>query len=214
MDSAHDPVREQLAQARRDQILDAATAVFAEKGFHRATTREIAQAAGVAEGTIYNYFAGKDDLLIALMARLIEMERVEEELTRALESDSSRSVVSMFSDRIARIVADHAVFQAVLPAVLTDPRLRQRLNDEFLAPATAFLEQYIRARIQRGEMRPVAVPVAARLVSCLAVGVLVLRMLGDETLVSAWDSLPEVLATIVVDGLAASGCLGLEPLPG
>ena len=62
MPTSPDPIREQLIEARRNQILDAAAAVFAEKGFHRATTKEIAKTAGVSEGTIYNYFASKADL--------------------------------------------------------------------------------------------------------------------------------------------------------
>ena len=49
-----DPIQEQLIQARRDQILKAAVAVFAEKGFQKATIRDVAKMAGIADGTIYN----------------------------------------------------------------------------------------------------------------------------------------------------------------
>jgi TetR/AcrR family transcriptional regulator, fatty acid metabolism regulator protein len=51
---------------KRARILDAAVKVFAERGFHSATVAEIAKAAGVADGTIYLYFKGKDDLLLRL----------------------------------------------------------------------------------------------------------------------------------------------------
>jgi TetR/AcrR family fatty acid metabolism transcriptional regulator len=47
------PAQEQLAAARRSQILDAALRVFSEQGFHQATVREVTRAAGVADGTIY-----------------------------------------------------------------------------------------------------------------------------------------------------------------
>ena len=57
-----DPIKQQLVQARRNQILDAAARVFADKGYHRATTKRIARQAGVSEGTIYNYFDSKGDL--------------------------------------------------------------------------------------------------------------------------------------------------------
>ena len=60
-------IQAQLIVARRTQILDAATRVFASKGFNRATIRDVAQAAGVADGTIYNYFANKTDLLFGLL---------------------------------------------------------------------------------------------------------------------------------------------------
>lgn len=51
---------------KRARIMDAAIKVFAERGFHTATVAEIAKSAGVADGTIYLYFKGKDDLLLRL----------------------------------------------------------------------------------------------------------------------------------------------------
>src|SRR5437762_9539671 len=51
---------------KRARILDAAVKVFAERGYFSSTVAEIARAAGVADGTIYLYFKGKDDLLLRL----------------------------------------------------------------------------------------------------------------------------------------------------
>src|SRR5690349_23099894 len=73
----------QLVAARRAQILDAATRVFASKGFNRATIRDVAQEAGVADGTIYNYFANKTDLLFGLLDRLNDTERRPASLDQA-----------------------------------------------------------------------------------------------------------------------------------
>ena len=56
----------QSADTRR-KIIDAALAIAAEKGFEMATTAEIARHAGVAEGSIYNYFRTKDDLLVQMV---------------------------------------------------------------------------------------------------------------------------------------------------
>ncbi len=54
----------------REQILSAASIVFAEKGYQRATTREIAEKADVSEGLIYSYFESKDHLLLAILEKL------------------------------------------------------------------------------------------------------------------------------------------------
>ncbi|MDI6891530.1 MAG: TetR/AcrR family transcriptional regulator [Actinomycetota bacterium] len=51
---------------KRRTIMEAALRVIANKGFHGATTSKIAKLAGVAEGTIYNYFENKEDLIISL----------------------------------------------------------------------------------------------------------------------------------------------------
>src|ERR1700757_4629411 len=51
-------------EGKRERILDAAIKVFAAEGFYNAKVSQIAQLAGVADGTIYLYFKSKDDLLI------------------------------------------------------------------------------------------------------------------------------------------------------
>src|SRR5436190_16746633 len=53
-------------QSKRERILREATDVFAQSGYFNAKVSEIAKAAGVADGTIYLYFDGKEDLLITI----------------------------------------------------------------------------------------------------------------------------------------------------
>lgn len=54
-------------ELRRQALIDAATAVFAERGYDCATTREIAERANCAEGLIHRYFTGKRGLLLAIL---------------------------------------------------------------------------------------------------------------------------------------------------
>jgi AcrR family transcriptional regulator len=201
MSTSPDPIREQLIQARRNQILDAAAAVFAEKGFHRATTKEIAKTAGVSEGTIYNYFDSKTDLLIGIMTRLAELEHLDEELASALQNDTRDFLVAIFRHRLGLIQQNDGMIHAILPEMFVSRALRERFYQRFVQPLAALLEQYIQARVELGHIRPLNVPLAVRVVQGMFVGLLVLRILGDEQLVSRWDELPEVLATLIFDGL-------------
>ncbi len=57
---------------KRDAILRAAIDVFAERGFFNAQVADVARAAGVAAGTVYLYFRGKDDLLISIFDRTMK----------------------------------------------------------------------------------------------------------------------------------------------
>jgi AcrR family transcriptional regulator len=57
---------EKIRRTRRREILDAAHQVFAERGFHDTRMSDIAHVAGVSQGTLYHYFASKDDLFLAL----------------------------------------------------------------------------------------------------------------------------------------------------
>ncbi|GAB4063835.1 TetR/AcrR family transcriptional regulator [Uliginosibacterium sediminicola] len=62
----HDPER---AEARRNQVLDAAAECFRHKGFHGASMAEISKLAGMSAGHIYNYFASKDEIIFGIVDR-------------------------------------------------------------------------------------------------------------------------------------------------
>lgn len=68
--------RAQNKEANRERIVHAALALFQSKGFEATTTKEIARTAGIAEGTVFNYFRTKDD--IALHFFEMEVERAIE----------------------------------------------------------------------------------------------------------------------------------------
>ena len=73
---AKEKVRQARNDAYRDLILEAAQRVFAEKGYAEAKVADIAQAAGVATGTVYGIFPGKEDLYRAIhRANLEELAR-------------------------------------------------------------------------------------------------------------------------------------------
>lgn len=84
---------------KRERILDAAIRVFAAEGFYNAKVSQIAEIAGVADGTIYLYFKSKDDLLIQLFED--RMEQVNANLRAAIESETSAVA------RLKRIVRLH-----------------------------------------------------------------------------------------------------------
>ena len=86
-------------EQRQNALIDAANVVFAERGFDAATTREIAERAGCAEGLIHRYFAGKRGLLLAILdhkakqiaddfgGTLRETDSVHEEIEQILVHD-------------------------------------------------------------------------------------------------------------------------------
>jgi AcrR family transcriptional regulator len=201
-DSHKDPIREQLVKARRAQILAAAASVFAEKGFHRTTTREIAATAGIAEGTIYNYFDSKEDLLVGIMAQLAELEILPEELLEGLQGDVRDFFVAIFQHRMDRIQRGQEMLQAILPEVVSNPTLREHYYQNFVLRIATLIEQYVQARIEMGHIRPVNAALAARAIQGMFVGLLIFRILGDEPLLGDWDEIPETLATMIFDGLS------------
>jgi AcrR family transcriptional regulator len=66
----------ELVERRRSQIVDAAVEMFLQKGFHKTTTRQIAQAAGISNGLLYEYIATKEDILYLVCDAIhAEMQR-------------------------------------------------------------------------------------------------------------------------------------------
>lgn len=74
---------EVLIKKRRNQMIKGAVTLFKEKGFHRTTTREIANASGFSIGTLYEYIRTKEDVLYLVVDRIYDevKERLEKDLS-------------------------------------------------------------------------------------------------------------------------------------
>lgn len=78
-------VSQEHMDSRRRQILAAANRCFARVGFHNASMQDVIKEAGLSAGAIYNYFAGKEDIIVAIAD---ERHRREAELCRAAEQET------------------------------------------------------------------------------------------------------------------------------
>ena len=102
---------------KRDAILRAAIDTFAARGFFHAQVADVARAAGVAAGTVYLYFRGKDDLLISIFERT--MKEAIAEGRRSIEAiddhvERLREIARRHLDRMGRNRALAVVFQVEL----------------------------------------------------------------------------------------------------
>jgi len=202
--SRKDGVRELLAAARRGQILEAAKRVFAERGFRRATTREVARAAGISEGTIYNYFEDKDALLMAILEELNETERRAEDFEEGMAADFREFLDVYLRRRMSLIWQNREVFRVVLSEILVDGDLRETYLRRVVEPTMRIAEENFRARMERGEVWATDAPLAVRTVAGAVLGVLVLGLLGDEEIGSRWNEVSDVLAGLILHGLDAA----------
>ncbi len=77
-----------LIEQRRAAIVRAARKVFRDKGFHVATVRDIGDAAGLTQGTLYNYVRSKEDILYLVCDHLVQS--YQDAVTAAIERESDR----------------------------------------------------------------------------------------------------------------------------
>jgi len=189
---------------RRTQILEAATHVFAEKGYHRATTKDIARSAGMAEGTIYLYFENKSELLIALMEHLDQATTQTPDLNAGLEMSPRALLTKRLTEDLAQLGPNFDLLLAILPEVLADPILRPQYYQRLVAPGMDGLAAHMQIRQERGEVNIANIPMATRIFMAAMLGMEMLHILGDETVREAWKNpagLAENMAQVLLDGL-------------
>ncbi len=199
MTKTPDPIQELVAAARRKQILDAATQVFAEKGFHRATIKDIARVAGIADGTIYTYFASKDEVLLAVLDRLNETTERKQQFVLGDEQDLKAFFRAYLQQRMALLWPNAEVFRAVLPELLVNGELRKRYYEQVLAPTIAVGEQFFQAQ---SEQLQINIPLTVRAIAGTLLGLLLLQLLGDQEIAEQWEELPNVLTTLFFDKIS------------
>jgi AcrR family transcriptional regulator len=109
------------SEARRSAIIGAVRQVFAEKGFHGTTTRELARAAGVSEALLFKHFPNKEALFAAMMMACCSQEDIERfERLRELEPSSKtlvlmvHNLVSFFLDRTGDLNPELAIQDRML----------------------------------------------------------------------------------------------------
>ncbi|HEX8791521.1 MAG TPA: TetR/AcrR family transcriptional regulator [Polyangiaceae bacterium] len=111
--SRRPPSRRDEARALfRNAILDAAEAVFAERGFHGARIQDIAARARTAVGTVYNHFEDKDDVLHALLEERTE-EMLEQLRVRPGDPTSFHERLEARVGRLLAYVSEHRAFFAI-----------------------------------------------------------------------------------------------------
>lgn len=189
---------------RRKQILEAATRVFAKKGYHRATTKDIAHAAKMAEGTIYLYFKNKSELLIALMEYLDQQTTQSPDLAAGLELSPRDLLTKRLEDDLAHLGPNFDLLLAILPEVLADPALRPQFYRRIVEPGLTSLVEHLEARQARGEFNVSDIPMTVRVFMATMLGMEILNILGDEPVREAWKNprqLAKIMAQVLFDGL-------------
>jgi AcrR family transcriptional regulator len=168
--------RDRRIAARRAQILEAAENVFSQKGYERATTREIAETADVSEGTLYNYFGSKSDLLDAV--------------AQSFADDIAREIMELDADNLPDMMAElltarlrsgreRRLLMLFLYEARLNPDIHRSLIQQALQKIIAETEQRFAGLIESGVMRPLDPAVAARAISATVMGFAALFEMGQ-----------------------------------
>ena len=151
------PTRQRRKEARPQELLDAALALFVEKGFAATRAEEVAQHAGVSKGTLYLYYPSKEELFKAVVRqRLSSLIAEGAELAQQFEGPSADLLAKLLHTWWERLGNTPAagIHKIVVAEVRNFPELAQFYTDEVIVPADRLFCSCIQRGIDRGEFRP------------------------------------------------------------
>jgi AcrR family transcriptional regulator len=192
--------QEVLAEFRTGEILRAASRVFAEKGFDGATVEDVAHAAGVAKGTVYLYFASKQDVYQAAFARNIA-DLKERTLAAIAAAPTVPLALLAFIDTRLAYFEEHRAFFAVYLAESGRTGLLRGLIEAARLEEIGQLTELLQRAMDDGVVRVTGARAAAFAVLDLAHSVGIQRMRGwtDATA----DDATALVFDLIWKGLAA-----------
>lgn len=195
--SKHDVV----CEFRCGEILEAARKVFARKGFDAATMDEIADAAGLAKGTLYLYFPSKREVYLEALRK--GFAALTEQTVRNMEAaPAAADKLRAFVTTRLHYAEENRDFVAIYHHEFGNLRAAC-LNKEFRAlylRQTKVLGDVIREAVERGEIRPVRPDGAGFIVYEMTRGLVTQRLLGCSN--ASVDEDIELLFDLIWNGLA------------
>ena len=193
--------RQRRKQDRPHELLDAALDLFVERGYAATRTEDVAAHAGVSKGTLYLYFASKEELLKEVIRHHV-VNQIHEGAQIVREFDGPAAellalVLRLWWERIGETRAS-GIVKLMMCEVRNFPDIAQFYLDEVVAPSNQLLAQVIQRGLDRGEFRDVPV---GEVVTAL-VGPLVFLALNKHSLgacSAAFTLDPMAVITALID---------------
>jgi AcrR family transcriptional regulator len=191
--------RTRRPEARPDQILDAALAVFSEEGFAGARVEDIAKRAGLSKGAIYLYFESKDAMLKGLVRRLADGVVGAAEGLVDPNRDASVTLRSLVAFMVVQISNPHvsAAPRIVIAEAQRFPELAAFYRETVIARGHRLLTRLIDLGVSQGVFRDVDREVLLR--TCI--GPLLAHMLLTSVFIDPQNPgpPPEVIGAGIAD---------------
>lgn len=198
--------------SKEQQILDAAIKLFSEKGFSAATTNEIAQEAGVAEGTIFRYFKTKKEILKQVMIRLLTVvadEVINVRIGKVIEDNKDKGereiLKALFKDRFDIIVNNWDMIKIVFTEMQYHEDLRDILIENFAVRGKQLMGGFYEECVARGVFKNYD----STLVSRSFVGIfgiyMIQRQIAPELLIMEDDKQIDMMVDMILYGISNDG---------
>jgi len=199
-------------ESRRQQILDAALRCFSRDGFHNTTTTDIVRESGVSQGTLYLYFATKDDVIVALADDRHQGEALLNALVQG-EPDPVEGLSLLFELHGRSLTDPHRLDGRRVGIQGWAEALRNPTIRESVTATTAAVRREIVRLIERGQrggqFRPEVDPEAVARILIATFQGLTLQVAWGETL--DLDAIGRLMREMVRGALFTEAALAAHP---
>ncbi len=144
--------RRDVAEWRRERIIDAALSVFGTKGVDGASMKDVAAAAGIAPGLIYHYFVGKEALSLAVTVERGFLRDLCKLLVDAQQRPAS-IVLPEVAAGFDRLLTERPGLVALFISGVSNPKIKEEL-EEITQETQRLMGEYLADRVAVGELRP------------------------------------------------------------
>jgi AcrR family transcriptional regulator len=188
----------------RTRILDAARRLFASQGFDGTTTRDLAQAAGVAEGTLFRHFSNKKAILVEV-ATQGWVEILTDLLTELSEMGSYKAVAQVMRRRMWNFHKNADLMRVCFMEAQFHPDLRDRIQSDVIVKMTNVAEAFFQTAMDKGIYRQMD----ATLVAKVFLGMFAVAGFSNNTVMEPdaspqqMQAMAEGLADIFLNGVLA-----------
>jgi len=145
----------------RTRILKSALRLFARQGYDGATTRDLAEAAGVAEGTLFRHFTNKKAILIEV-ATQGWVDILTDLLTELSEMGSYKAVAQVMRRRMLHLHENADMMRVCFMEAQFHPDLRDRIQTEVIEKMTDVAEAFFQTAMDQGVYRKMNPKMVAR----------------------------------------------------
>jgi TetR/AcrR family transcriptional regulator, mexJK operon transcriptional repressor len=192
---------------RRQQIIEAALKVFSTKGFHKATNKDIAEAAGgISPGLIYWYFKDKEDLFVSIIRERAAIFQLAEHPERVMELPprEALALVGRTYLSVFRVPGNVAVFRILIGEAIRFPQIAELFMKVAGRRLLDFLGNYLQHQVDLGRLRPHDTMVAGRSFLGMFVANIIAREIlrQPEALGLPDERIVEMNVDIFLNGLA------------
>jgi AcrR family transcriptional regulator len=150
------------ADGQKEQILNAAAALFIEKGFGGASMQEIAEALGVTRTAVYYYFKNKDEILTALVEEVtLRAKRLSSQAVTALDADPRERLRLLVHQHTMLILNHYNEFRVIQRTEQQLPERAYRANEDAKRAVLNNFSAAIEAGVKEGVFRVVDAKITA-----------------------------------------------------